>query len=90
MLWPAAGFGMTAGCSAVPPNALLRSALSISGSQLDLKLIELIPLGVSALSVRNRQKLLQAGTRGNRLWLIHGRIISLFGEGVPPPGPFAD
>jgi len=77
-VWPAAGSGLTAGCSAVPPNALLRSSLSISGSQHDLELIELIPLGIGPLSVRNRQERLQANTGGNRLRVIHGGIISSF------------
>jgi hypothetical protein len=77
---------MTAGCSAVPPNALLRGARPISGSQLDLELIELVPLGVGALSVRNRQQLLQANTRGNRLRFVHGRIIASIDEGAPPAG----
>jgi hypothetical protein len=53
---------MTAGRSAVPPDVLLRRSLSISGSQHDLELIELIPLGIGPLSLRNRQKRLQAST----------------------------
>ena len=69
---------MTAGCSAVPPTALLRSSLSISGSQHNLELIELIPLGLGPLSLRNRQQRLQAGTGGSWLRFIHGRIISSF------------
>jgi hypothetical protein len=77
---PSAGLGMTAGCSAVPTNVLIliRSSLSISGSQHDLELIQLIPLGVGPLSLWNRQKSLQASTGGNRLRFIHGRIISSF------------
>jgi hypothetical protein len=71
---------MAAGRSAVPPNALLRSALSISGSQHDLELVQLIPLGVGPLPLWNRQQRLQAGTGGNRLRFIHGRIISSFGK----------
>jgi hypothetical protein len=80
LVWPAAGIGMTTGCSAVPPNVLLRSALSISGSQHDLELIQLIPLGVGPLPLRNRQQRLQASAGGNRLLFIHGRIISSFGK----------
>jgi len=75
---PAAGFGLTAGCSAVPPNVLIRSSLSIAGCQHDLELIDLIPLGVGPLSLGNRQKSLQASAGGNRLRFIHGRIISSF------------
>lgn len=75
---PAAGSGMTGGCGRVPPNVLLRSFLSISGSQHDLKFIELIPLGIGPLSVRDRQKRLQAQSRGNRSRLVHGHTISLF------------
>jgi hypothetical protein len=71
---------MAAGRSAVPPNVLLRSALSISGSQHDLELVQLIPLGVGPLPLWNRQQRLQAGTGGNRLRFIHGRIISSFGK----------
>jgi hypothetical protein len=51
---------MTGGCSRVPPNVLLRRFLPISGSQHNLKFIELIPLGIGPLSVRDRQKRLQA------------------------------
>jgi hypothetical protein len=69
---------MTGGCSGVPPNALLRGSLSISGSQHDLKFIELIPLGLGPLSFRDREKLLQATTGGIRLRFIHGSIISSF------------
>lgn len=71
---------MTGGCIGVPPNALLRCALPISGSQHDFKLIEFIPLGFGALSVGDRQKLLQASTGGDRSWFIHGGIISSFGR----------
>ena len=75
---PAAGFGVSGGCSRVSPNILLRRSLSISGSQHDLKFIELIPLGIGPLSVRDRQKRLQAQSRGNRSRLVHGDTISLF------------
>lgn len=69
---------MTGGCSRVPPNVLIRSFLSISGSQHDLKFIELIPLGIGPLSVRDRQKRLQAQSRGTRSRFIHGDTLSLF------------
>jgi len=74
---------MTAGCSGVPPSVLFRGSLSISGSQHDFELIELIPLGIGPLSLWNRQKRLQAGTGGNRLRFIHGRIISSFDSARP-------
>lgn len=74
VLLPAAGPGQTA---RVPPasllrsallgSALLRSALPVSGSQRNLQLVQLIPLGIGALPLRNRLKRLQAGTGGNRL-----------------------
>ena len=73
-----AGSGMTGGCRRVPPNVLLRSFLSISGSQHDLKFIEFIPLGIGPLSVRDRQEGLQALSRGNRSGFVHGDTISLF------------
>jgi hypothetical protein len=75
---PAAGPGVAARLRSVPPGVLLRSALPISGGQLDLELIELIPLGIGPLPLWNRQERLQAGTGGNRLRFIHGRIISSF------------
>lgn len=75
---PAAGLGLPAGCVAVPPDVLIRSARSISGSQHDFELIELVPLGVGPLPLWNRQKSLQASTGGNRLRFIHGGIISSF------------
>jgi hypothetical protein len=69
---------MTGGCSRVPPNVLLRSFLSISGSQHNLKFIELIPLGIGPLSVRDRQKRLQAQSRGKWSRFIHDDTPSLF------------
>ena len=70
---------MTGGYWGVPPNALLRSPLPVSGRQHDLEFIEFIPLGVGPLSLVDRQKLLQAKTGGTRLRLVHGDIISSFG-----------
>ena len=69
---------MTGGCSRVPPGVLVRRFLSISGRQHDLEFIEFIPLGIGPLSVRDRQKRLQAQSRGNRSRLVHGDTISLF------------
>jgi hypothetical protein len=79
---PAAGPGLpAAGRRSVPPGILLRSTLAISGGQLDLELIELIPLGIGPLPLWNRQERLQAGTGGNRWRFIHGAIISSFAKG---------
>ena len=64
--------------SALLGSALLRCALPVSGSQRDLQLVQLIPLGIGALPLWNRLQRLQAGTGGNRLWIIHGRIIASF------------
>ena len=69
---------MTGGCRRVAPNILLRGSLSISGSKHDLEFIELVPLGIGPLSVRDRQKRLQALSRGNRARFIHGDTLSLF------------
>jgi hypothetical protein len=71
------------GCKGVLPSALLQSLLSIGGRKLDFKLMDLIPLGISSLALRYRQKLLQATVGGNRLWCIHGNIIPSFDRGSP-------
>jgi len=74
----AAGLRMNGGgYSGVSPSALLRSRLAIGGRELDFKLMDLIPLGISSLTLRYRQKLLQASAGGHRLWCMHGRIIPL-------------
>jgi len=67
-----------AGRRSVPPGVLLRSALPVSGGQLDLELVELIPLGVGPLPLRNGEQRLHASAGGNRLRIIHGGIISSF------------
>lgn len=67
---------MTRGPGIGAPGALIRSTFPISGSEHDLELIELIPLGVGALPIRDRQKLLQALTGGGRLRFVHGEIIT--------------
>jgi hypothetical protein len=76
VILPAAGSGLAAGHGSVPPDILLRGSLPVSAGQLDLELIQLVPLGIGPLALRNRLKLLQAGTRGYRLRFIHGGIIS--------------
>lgn len=69
---------MTGRWGAVPANALILGALPVSGRQNDLEFIDLVPLGVGALPVRDRQKLLQALTGGSWLRFVHGGIISSF------------
>src|SRR6266851_421170 len=72
----AAGLRMTGGgYRGVSPSALLRSLLAIGGRELDFKLMDLIPLGISALTLRYRQKLSQASVGGHRLWCVHDGII---------------
>src|SRR5882672_1262252 len=66
----------------VPPGAVLRCLLSIARSELDFKLIELVPLGFGSLPLRYREQFLQALTGGNGLLRgIHGGIIA----DVPEP-----
>ena len=80
----AAGLRMTGGgYRGVSPSALLRSLLAIGGRELDFKLMDLIPLGISSLTLRYRQKLLQATVGGNRWWCIHGEIIPSFNRCSP-------
>src|ERR1700731_3246941 len=67
----------------VSPSALLRSLLAIGGRELDFKLMDLIPLGISSSTLRYRQKLLQASAGRQRLWCLHGDIISSFGRCSP-------
>jgi hypothetical protein len=64
----------------VSPSALRRSRFAIAGRELDFKLMDLIPLGVSSLTLRYRQKFLQASAGRQRLWCIHDDIISSFGR----------
>jgi len=45
-------------CRGIAPGALLHRLLPIGGGELDFKLMDLIPLLVSALALRDRQKLL--------------------------------
>ena len=80
----AAGLRMTGGgYRGVSPSALLRSLLAIGGRELDFKLMDLIPLGISSSTLRYRQKLLQASAGRHRLWCMHGDIISSFGRCSP-------
>jgi len=80
----AAGLRMTdGGCNAVSLSALLQRLLSIGGRELDFKLMDLIPLGISSLTLRYRQQLLQATVGGNRWWCIHGEIIPSFNRCSP-------
>src|SRR5438309_2300797 len=74
-VWAAAGPGIAGIVRGVPPAALLRTVLSIARSELDFKLIELVPLSVGALPLRYGEQLLQALAGGNRLGPVHGRII---------------
>ena len=77
----AAGLRMTGGgYRGVSPSALLRSLLAIGGRELDFKLMDLIPLGISSPTLRYRQKLLQATAGRHWLWWMHGDIISSFGR----------
>ena len=73
----AAGLRMTGrGYRDISPSALLRSLLAIGGRGLNFKLMDLIPLGISSLTLRYRQKFLQATAGRHRLWCMHGDIIS--------------
>ena len=63
------------GCRGVSPSALIRSLLAIGGRELDFKLMDFIPLSISSLALRYRQKLLQASAGRHRLWCMHGGII---------------
>src|SRR6266568_2790957 len=72
----AAGPGMTRGVGDVPPGALVRSLLPIARSELDFKLIDLVPLGLGSLPLRYREQFLQALAGGNGLLrCVHGAII---------------
>ena len=75
----AAGLRTTGGgYRGVSPSALLRSLLTVGGRELDFKLMDLIPLGISSLTLRYRQEFLQTTTGRHRLWCVHGDIISSF------------
>jgi len=73
----AAGLGIARGDRGVPPGTLPRRLLSIARSELDLKLVDLVPLSVGSLPLRYREQLLQALTGGNGLLRrVHGGIIA--------------
>jgi hypothetical protein len=82
LILPAATAGPrlpAAGWRSVAPGILLRGALPVSSRELDLELVELIPLGIGPLPLRDRLELLQAGAGGNwRLGFVHRDIISFF------------
>jgi hypothetical protein len=83
-LCAATGPGLTGGgCRGVSPNALLRRLLPICRGELNFQRMDLVPLGIGALTLRYRQKVLQAATGGHRLWCIHGGIIPSFGRCSP-------
>src|SRR6267142_4760144 len=72
----AAGLGIARGDRGVPPGTLPRRVLSIARSELDLALVDLVPLSVGSLPLRYREQLLQALTGGNGLGgRVHGGII---------------
>ena len=74
-VWAAAGPGIAGVVRGVPPGTLLRIVRSIARSELDFKLVELVPLSVSTLPLRYREQLLKALAGGNRLGPVHGGII---------------
>jgi hypothetical protein len=71
------------GCRSVSASALVQRLRSIGGRELNFKLMNLIPLGVSSPALRYREKLLQARAGGRRLWCGHGGIIPSFGKCSP-------
>src|SRR5260221_1520999 len=71
----AAGLGIARGDRGVPPGTLPRRLLSIARSELDLELIQLVPLGVGSLPLRYGEQLLQALAGGNGLRLVYGGIF---------------
>ncbi len=78
------GPGLTGGsCRSVPRSALVQGLLPIGGGELNFKLMDLIPLGVSALTLRYCQKFLQATAGRHLLWRIHAHIIPSFGRCIP-------
>src|SRR6266852_3616568 len=83
----AAGLGIARGDRGVPPGTLPRRLLSIARSELDLKLVQLVPLSVGSLPLRYREQLLQALTGRNRLGgRVHSGIIPDVPEVRAPSG----
>src|SRR5258706_4242620 len=71
-----AGLGIACVDRGVPPGTLPRSLLSIARSELDFKLVDLVPLSVGSLALPYREQLVQALTGGNGLGgRVHGGII---------------
>ena len=64
-----------AGCNGISSSALVQRLLSICGRELDLKFMDLVPLGVGSPALRYGEKLLQASAGGHRLRCVHGGII---------------
>src|SRR5258706_12584154 len=72
----AAGLGIALGDRGVPPGTLPRRLLSIARSELDLELVDLVPLSVGSRPLRYPEQLVQALTGGNGLGgRVHGGII---------------
>src|SRR5262245_62979217 len=57
----AAGAGLTTLRRSVAAGILLRGPFPVAGGQLDLELVQLVPLGIGALPFRDRPELLQEG-----------------------------
>lgn len=80
----ATGSGLTAAMPAlaaerrggIPPHVLIRSTLAVSRSEHDLELVQLVPLGIGPLPLRNGEQRLQARAGRSRLLFVHGGIIS--------------
>jgi hypothetical protein len=83
----AAGPGIAGGGRGVPPGAVLRILLAITRSELDFKLVELVPLSVGTLPLRYREQLLKALPGGNRLGPVHGGIIPSLPKNAPRSDP---
>src|SRR5207248_8178427 len=79
----AAGPGIAGIVRSVPPGALVRGILAIARGELDLKLVELVPLSVGTLPLRYREQLLKALAGGNRLGPVHGRHYPIVAKNVP-------
>jgi hypothetical protein len=58
-------------------SCALSPVVPIAGSQCDLQLIELVPLGLSSVFFRNTPKLLKAMLRSLRVWFVHRGTIYL-------------
>src|SRR5205814_3819828 len=72
-----------AGCNGISSSALVQRLLSICGRELDLKFMDLVPLGVGSPALRYGEKLLQASAGGHRLRCVHDGIIPSFDKYGP-------